>query len=376
MRQPAILCCVTLLVLFAVRNGADAASASFYPLGSDASAWAVSHNGQFVLTKKASGDVYRWSTATATQQSLGFNVGGGILSGVSNDGNAVAGYTSIAFRWTTAGGMTNLGDLPGGNVSASAWGMSADGSVIVGQSSSSASFASGASREEAFRWTAAGGMVGLGDLPGGIFSSRAEAVSGDGSAVVGFSYSANGVEAFRWTTASGTMTPLGDLPGGAYNSQAHVVSADGNVVAGHSSIVNFDEEPFRWTAASGITGLGLPATATQSYAYGINGDGSMVVGQADHPPSRTGAADWQYSAFIWDASHGRRDLQTVLRDEYGLPLSGWTLQSAFGMSDDGRTILGSGINPSGVREGWVVVVPEPGGLAGVVTVVGLLRRRR
>jgi hypothetical protein len=253
--------------------------------------------------------------------------------------------------------------------------MSADGSVIVGQSSSAASFASGASREEAFRWTAASGMVGLGDLNGGIFSSRAEAVSGDGLTVVGFSYSGNGVEAFRWTTTSGTMSPLGDLPGGAYNSQAHVVSADGNVVAGHSSIVNFDEEPFRWTAAGGIVGLGLPATATQSYAYGINGDGSIVVGQADHPPARTGAAVWQYSAFMWDAAHGRRDFQTMLHDDYGLTLSGWTLESAFGMSDDGRTILGSGINPSGVREGWVVVVPEPAGSGLIVLGSGILVRR-
>ena len=37
-------------------------------------------------------------------------------------------------------------------------GISADGSVVVGQS-----------RDQAFRWTQATGMVGLGDLPGGIF---------------------------------------------------------------------------------------------------------------------------------------------------------------------------------------------------------------
>ena len=45
---------------------------------------------------------------------------------------------------------------------------------------------------EAFRWTTGGGMVGLGDLPGGNFYSDADGVSGDGSVVVGCSDSASG----------------------------------------------------------------------------------------------------------------------------------------------------------------------------------------
>ncbi len=36
---------------------------------------------------------------------------------------------------------------------------------------------------EAFRWTQAGGMVGLGDLPGGTFGSKTFFVSADGSVV-------------------------------------------------------------------------------------------------------------------------------------------------------------------------------------------------
>src|SRR5262245_25705618 len=52
----------------------------------------------------------------------------------------------------------------------SALDVSADGSVVVGVSD----FGSG---PEAFRWTEAGGMVGLGDLPGGDFWSLAWGVS-------------------------------------------------------------------------------------------------------------------------------------------------------------------------------------------------------
>src|SRR5262245_36142821 len=39
----------------------------------------------------------------------------------------------------------------------------------------------------------------LGDLPGGLFLSRASGVSADGSIVVGESVSTSGFEAFRWT---------------------------------------------------------------------------------------------------------------------------------------------------------------------------------
>ena len=41
-----------------------------------------------------------------------------------------------AFRWTSSGGMVGLGDLPGGGFSSDAFGVSYDGSVVVGQSSS------------------------------------------------------------------------------------------------------------------------------------------------------------------------------------------------------------------------------------------------
>ena len=37
-----------------------------------------------------------------------------------------------AFRWTQATGMVGLGDLPGGSFNSIAWGVSADGSVVVG----------------------------------------------------------------------------------------------------------------------------------------------------------------------------------------------------------------------------------------------------
>ncbi|MHC4798615.1 MAG: LamG-like jellyroll fold domain-containing protein, partial [Planctomycetota bacterium] len=70
--------------------------------------------------------------------------------GVSDDGSFVVGGTSvgydhIAFRWQ-GGVMTPLGDLPGGIASSTAFDVSSDGSVVVGESDSSNA------TWEAFRW--------------------------------------------------------------------------------------------------------------------------------------------------------------------------------------------------------------------------------
>ena len=74
-------------------------------------------------------------------------------------------------------------------------------------------------------------FMGLGDLLGGEFSSRAFDISADGSVVVGRSVSAFGQEAYIWTSTGG-MVGLGDLPGGDFRSSARGVSADGSVVVG------------------------------------------------------------------------------------------------------------------------------------------------
>ena len=51
---------------------------------------------------------------------------------------------------------------------------------------------------------------GLGDLPGGAFSSEARATSADGAVVVGVGLSAFGLEAFLWT-ADDDMRLLKDI---------------------------------------------------------------------------------------------------------------------------------------------------------------------
>jgi probable HAF family extracellular repeat protein len=171
-----------------------------------------------------------------------------------------------------------LGVLPGDDSFSWAYGVSGDGTVVVGGSGAVQG------RQEAFRWTAAGGMVGLGALPLGTngFYSRAYGVSGDGTVVVGESNSAQGHEAFRWTAAGG-MVSLGTLPNDrtVRRSTAYGVSGDGTVVVGESdSARQHSGEPFRWTAAGGMVGVDLDALDRIEYgsAYGVSGDGTVVVG--------------------------------------------------------------------------------------------------
>lgn len=73
---------------------------------------------------------------------------------------------------------------------------------------------------------------------------------------------------------------------------------------------------------------------------------------------------------------GPRSLQDVLASDYGLDLTGWHLEGASGISADGRTIVGNGLNPSGAPEAWIAVIPEPStGLLVAFGLVALARRR-
>ncbi len=329
---------------------------------------------------------------SASFQSLGDLPGGEFYSkayGVSSDGSIVVGKSSSslgmeAFRWES-GVMTGLGDLVGGDFNSVAYDVSADGSVVVGKASSDL----GWTGWEAFRWED-GTMVALGSRP-----SRAFEISADGSVIVGYGYRSptqalrweNGTitsladitgdyvdsfaygvspdgsvvvgssgkdwlpvtEAFIWE--NDTLTYLGSLGGWEFSSYAHQISADGLVVVG-SSFSPDGMQAFRWQSCVMI-GLGdLPGGGFYSTALGVSGDGSLVVGSS---LSTSGE-----EAFIWDINNGMMNLRDVLQADYGVDLTGWTLSSATGISDEGLTIVGYGINPEADTEAWIVKLPKPG----------------
>jgi len=108
-----------------------------------------------------------------------------------------------------------------------------------------------------------------------------------------------------------------------------------------------------------MVGLGdLAGGNFASGATGVSADGSVVVG--------VGSSASGLEAFIWDATNGMRSLEDVLTNVYSLNLTGWTLQYANGISADGLTIVGYGINPLGQTEAWAAnlssPIPEPASL--------------
>lgn len=267
---------------------------------------------------------------------------------VSTDGTVVVGLSESglgqeAFRWTQAGGMVGLGDFPGGYFNSVAHGVSADGSVVVGTGTT-------ANGGEAFRWTETDGMIGLGELAGGLTYSLAYGVSADGSVVVGQSSSTNGIEAFRWTEAGG-MVGLGDLNGGGFRSRARGANFDGSVIVGQGESIN-GSEAFRWTEAGGMVGLGdLPGGHFQSEALDVSADGSVVVGYG-YSANGQEAIRWMEGS---GPGSGMQSVAELLISD-GVDIGTWYLAVANGVSDDGKVIVGTGINPSGDQEAWMAVV--------------------
>ena len=293
---------------------------------------------------------------------------------ISADGSVVVGQSALiggqlkAYRWTQASGMIDLGTL--GGTSSHARAVSADGSVIVGDSRTAAGFGRG------FRWTQAGGMVEIGTLGAG---TTAFGVSADGSVIVGSSNLLSGPSrAFLWTQAAGIIN-LGTLgPGWSF---ARGVSADGLVVIGQSvADIGGGTAAFRWTAATGMVDIGSFGGAKTS-AGAINSDGSVIVGYSNF------AGDIDNQAFRWTQSAGMIYLGTLGNGSSANAVSadgnvvagnsaltdgqihafrwtqasgmvdlgtlGGTYSNTSGMSADGSVIVGESTNASGETRAFV-----------------------
>jgi probable HAF family extracellular repeat protein len=153
------------------------------------------------------------------------------------------------------------------------------------------------------------------------------------------------------------MVGLGDLPGGRFVSSAFGVSGDGKVIVGYgsSSRSTGGSEAFRWTAAGGMVGLGdLAGGIYNSAAFAASFDGSVIVGISSGQSPGT-------EAFIWTARTGMVSLRELLMNHEVDDLAGWSLTEVRGISADGRTIAGSGYNPAGRSEAWLatIAIPEP-----------------
>jgi len=344
-----------LAVVFAISIGPSAQGADVFALGNlpsfgvSGEGLGVSDDGGTVVgytTSTVSNEGYLW-TQDSGILALGFlssQPDTSIAEALSATGQSIVGWSQSdqgreAFLWTPQYGMVGLGDLPGGTFDSFARDISDDGSVVVGLSRS-------ASAREIFRWTEAEGMVGLGIATSS--NNSPVAISGDGTVVVGES---NG-NAFRWTQANG-VTLLGSLPTGEVMQQATDVSIDGSFIVGEGrmrvgtgSNSRFHQRAFFWREGEGIIELGdLPGGSTHTHAYGVSDDGSTVVGSS--------GTELGSHAFVWNEDGGMQRLYNIL-DDGGVDLSHWT---SFGtinaISADGRWVTGRGVNIDGDYESFL-----------------------
>jgi len=233
----------------------------------------------------SSEEAFRWTEASGM---VGFGARSE-ANDVSADGSVVVGWKEglgsfEAFRWTETTGMVGLGTVDGA-VQSFAEAVSADGEIVVGRTNT-----------ESFLWTEATGMEGLGDLGGPLPFPVSEAygISADGSVIVGGARNGAGEdEAFLWTEAGG-MEGLGILPGQDFNASSDA-SADGSVIVGLPSIF-IGGEAFIWDESNGLRPLkavlendfGLDLSGWDLIAAtGISDEGSTIVGYGTNPDGFT-----------------------------------------------------------------------------------------
>lgn len=327
--------------------------------------------------------------------------------GVSDDGEVVAGAVNGGgFRWTKSGGIAELQGLPGFNRHTFG-GVSGDGMSIVGTSfiagpghtsrpgfinneadglrqlcdpclvedvSYDGAYVVGTlggtdGTLEAFRWSQAEGAVRLG-LFGAPYSEGIR-ISANGAVIAGTTSRNFGTpdwrtDIFVWDTSNG-MSETGVRLGGGGVS----LSSDGSTIVGgrwtrgyvSGDVGNvFETEAFYWTEAGGAVGLGwLPGSVPNpndseflfSSATGASADGSIIVGRSGHET----IAD----AFIWTAQFGMEPLDQALAARHGLgaQIAGWDLGNPWDISANGRYIVGTGLNPDGKTEAWLVRLDRP-----------------
>lgn len=230
--------------------------------------------------------------------------------------------TYEAFHWTAATGMVGLGTLGGAH--SEAWGISSDGKVIAGTSLN----AGGDLR--LFRWTQATGMVDLGSYNGGF--AGCTFVNSDGSVIVGnFQNALSGdASVFRWTQATG-MVELFSVAA-SHSAIALDISSDGSAVVGINGLpITTGQHAFYWSVSGGFTDLGVSGTGTASAATGVTADGLTVVGWTE-------TAAFTSQAFYWTLGVGK----TLIPN-----LAGYTYADCRGaVSDDGSIIYGTCSDPT------------------------------
>ncbi len=306
----------------------------------------VSADGSVVVGIGGTG-VQRWTAGVWT------NIGGDNSgsAAISRDGltiaanalEAVTSYQTAAIwlggtSWQTLGGLGSAA----GTSQTSAYGISGDGSVVVGLGwICPTPFGCG----RAFSWTQSAGMTNLWSLGGD--SSRANGVSADGHTIVGWEQIATRVPAVWVDQIETVLDPTGA-------GEVWAANADGTRVAGWN---NGNAMVWSWNGSTWDSQtIGFFSASHSGRAFAISDDGSVVAGQCSlgpFPPFPT-------SALYWTQATGPVELKPYLESLGTAGLTNWTFNRVVAMTPDGRTLLGVGSigGAQFANEGFIVTFPE------------------
>ena len=217
-------------------------------------------------------------------------------------------------------------------------------------------------------WTAGGGFQPLA-LPAGFNAAApiSRCISADGKTSAGNMWNANSeigtssTQAYRWT-ATGGVSGLGFLPGGDYSATL-ALSSDGSTVIGISTVDPdgfFSEAAlFMWTPSGGMIDLGRPE---YNYGYaqlfdsaGVSADGSVAaVGLSD--VIADDAADVSYIVNTAEKSYVEFT-EAVAKAGGSDAIAGWSNFVIRGITDNGNTVFGRARSPDGKTEGFIAQFP-------------------
>lgn len=266
--------------------------------------YAISADGKTVIGQFAPGNPFVWRGGSTSR----FRPGGDILDqycqAISADGSLIVGKAGKAYRWKRSG--ANFVARP----STFAYGVSLDGSVIVGQEETK---------------TGSKGFIWTNNTYQPIDEFAAMCVSGNGKIVAGIRNEKGTIRAFERRDKISTAL---EIPAEASDSTAFGINKDGSKIVGSVTFIKGGTQGALWSPEKGCTLL-QNSGMKESVAKCITTDGSWIGGYAGD------------QAAIWSPDGKITFLEMALRQS-GNATKGWNLESVNGIARVGNVLYVTG----------------------------------
>lgn len=360
MRKSALLAGVSAFMLAVVpaRAGASSAYAAFgsnnITEAGSTSYYGISPNGNYIVGHFAS-SIYPilWTTSSGqvtgatTLSTTGSTTGAGEGYSISDTGVVVGqlDYDSSnsidgeAVYWANASATPTKFLTTAQASNSAAYAISQNGSYIVGEYTppSTSSYTT-----QAYIYKISGNAFTSLPLSNSAHGSSASGVTNDGSVVVGVEGTQNGSDSYT----TGSTSAVYWYNGGAGTTYAEhtlasggvamAVTPDGTTIVGYHGADPNIATKWSGTPSGGYTALSLGTLSggTASYAYGVNSDGSVVVGASN-------ASDSLTHGFRWTSASGMQTIEQWLKSTgVNVNLGKDYVASATGVSGDGNIVIG------------------------------------